>query len=118
MHRITKRVGEFEEFRSVPSPAAVVVFVHGVTGDYRRTWASFPDFVCADERFDTTDIYLFGYRTGLLRYFDPDLDAIGERLRTVLLTELPPYQSVTIVAHSMGGLITREAVASVLMNGS
>lgn len=119
MERTKRQKGEHEELRSVSSADALVVFVHGLGGDYKKTWGQLPDFLCDDRRFANTDVYLFGYKTGLARFFVPPLDALGQRLRTVLLTELTAsYSSITIIAHSMGGLVIKEAVASVVQSGT
>ena len=81
MERTKRERGEHEELRFLPSSDTLVVFVHGLGGDYRKTWGQLPDFLCDDSRFTKTDVYLFGYKTGLARFFVPPLDALGERLR-------------------------------------
>jgi pimeloyl-ACP methyl ester carboxylesterase len=116
--RTTTNLGQYEQLRAVSGAERLIVFVHGFGGHYQKTWGNLPDYIGADPRFATTDIYLFGFRTGVFRYFAAPLDALGQRLRTVLLVERGgQYGSVTVIAHSMGGLVLKEAVASALLSG-
>ena len=116
--RAPANLGEFEQLRSTPGAERLIVFVHGFGGHYQKTWGNLPDYLEADPRFATADIYLFGFRSGLFRYFAAPLDALGQRLRTVLLFEQADrYSSINVIAHSMGGLVLKEAVASALLSG-
>jgi pimeloyl-ACP methyl ester carboxylesterase len=116
--RTATNLGQYEQLRAVSGAERLIVFVHGFGGHYQKTWGDLPDYLGDDPRFLAADIYLFGFRTGLFRYFAAPLDALGQRLRTVLLVEQwGQYGSITVIAHSMGGLVVKEAVASALLSG-
>jgi pimeloyl-ACP methyl ester carboxylesterase len=110
-------LGQYEQIRSVQGAERLILFVHGFGGNYQRTWGSLPDYLAADPRFQDANIYLFGFRTGLLRYFAAPIAALAQRLKTILLFEQAGYGAVTAIAHSMGGLVLKEAVASALLTG-
>ena len=92
-----------------------VVFVHGFTGSRDDTWDRFPALLGTS----TTDwdIFTVGYATTLLPDVvgiwsaDPDLPILSKMLCTELGT--PPfarYQSLALIAHSMGGLVVQKAL--------
>jgi pimeloyl-ACP methyl ester carboxylesterase len=93
----------------------VVVFLHGFTGGRDDTWDRFPDLIgtaTAD-----WDIFTVGYATTLLPDVvgiwsaDPDLPILATLLRTQLgIAPLQPFQSIVLIAHSMGGLIVQKAL--------
>ena len=117
-HREIRNVSRYEQLWRARRADRLVIFVHGFGGHYKKTWGGLPDFLAADPQFSQTDIYLFGFESGLLRYFVAPLDALGHRLRTVLIAQAARrYRSIAIVAHSMGGLVVKEAVASALLSG-
>jgi pimeloyl-ACP methyl ester carboxylesterase/tetratricopeptide (TPR) repeat protein len=92
-----------------------VVFLHGFSGTRDDTWDRFPGLLGTAE--EDWDIFTIGYATTLLPDVvgiwsaDPDLPVLGEMLSTQLA--LPPfsgYRSLTLVAHSMGGLVVQKAL--------
>ena len=94
-----------------------VLFIHGFGFNSKLTWGEFPRFLAGDKRLDGWDIYSVGYSTGLwldlagLWAASPPLPRLSIYLR--ILTGLPPfdgYKSLAIVAHSMGGLVTQQAL--------
>lgn len=96
---------------------AAVVFIHGFSGKIQKTWGRFPEFLSAEPRLDDWDIYSVGYSTRLIPARIPfwTSDASIPRLATLLRTKLklPPldrYQSLAVVAHSMGGLVAQRAI--------
>jgi tetratricopeptide (TPR) repeat protein len=93
----------------------VVVFLHGFTGSRDDTWDRFPGLLGSAA--PDWDIFTIGYATTLLPDVvgiwsaDPDLPVLGGMLSTQL--GLPPfngYQSLALVAHSMGGLVVQKAL--------
>ena len=85
----------------------VVVFVHGFGGDYLSTWGKIRN-VMNDPRYNRVyDFVFYGYATGLNRPVQP-FDRQAADLGAVLesLTTKSGYHSVSIVAHSKGGLLT------------
>ena len=92
-----------------------VVFLHGFTGTRDDTWDRFPGLL-GSAALDW-DIFTIGYATTLLPDVvgiwsaDPDLPVLGGMLSTQLaLPPFRPYRSLTLVAHSMGGLVVQKAL--------
>src|SRR5450759_2532124 len=91
--------------RSGRVATSLVLLVHGLTGHRYGYWGNTPRFVLEDVQ--TADVGLYFYRTawrrfGLYRSINLEEEA------TVLadaLGQLHLYESVTIVGHSMGGLL-------------
>ena len=95
--------------------AHAVVFLHGFSGARDNTWDRFPALLGA--AVSGCDIFTLGYTTTFLPDIvgvwsaDPDLPILATMLCTQL--GLPPfseYASLTLVAHSMGGLIAQQAL--------
>ena len=96
---------------------AVVVFVHGFTGDGLRTWAKLADRIAGDPRLSSWDFYTVTYGTSWLPDVcklwsaDADLPIMAKRLGTHLgLGALARYRALVLIAHSMGGLIVQKAL--------
>ena len=111
----------------------LVVFVHGLTGGM-GTWAydeqvSFPTLLVTDPRIDGFDIACFNYFTtftnmfgasksimarlfGSLKSFRKNLpiEELGELLKTEFSVNFSKYKRVIIIAHSMGGLISKYCI--------
>jgi pimeloyl-ACP methyl ester carboxylesterase len=93
---------------------SLVLFVHGLTGHRYGYWGNIPRFVLED--LPTADVGLYFYRTawkrfGLFKSIDLEEEA------TVLanaLQRLPLYKAVTIVGHSMGGLLAKAAIVDLI----
>ena len=106
----------FTIFSSDPNNRAAIVFVHGFTGDVRKTWRNIPDLMKKDGRLNDWDMLGFGYVS--TRWFDITglwtADADLGTIATMLYArpELSPnkYDRLTFVAHSMGGLVVQQAI--------
>lgn len=102
--------------RNVDTNRAAVIFVHGFHGDATVTWASFIAQLLGDCRLNDWDIYSLGYPTNLSIDFpiwtsDPDIKLCSIGLITKLRhSPLDRYKAITIVAHSMGGLVVQRAI--------
>jgi pimeloyl-ACP methyl ester carboxylesterase len=100
-------------YRSEGNKVAIV-FVHGFTGDVEKTWGDIPKFLHDQPDLAGWDLAGFGYESG--RRFDIvnlwSADASLEEISTMLYTALdaPRFESVALVAHSMGGLIVQRAL--------
>lgn len=96
-----------------PNRTSVVVFVHGVLSSARTAWSgkadqSWPCLLRNEPAFDNSNIYLYRYDAQLLGS-TPAVDKVAEQLRKDLQTEgVLNHAHITIVAHSMGGLVTAQ----------
>jgi pimeloyl-ACP methyl ester carboxylesterase len=102
-----------------------IVFVHGFGGDAIGTWQQFPRLLALQDGCCGHDLIFFGY-DGLRTYaqnsavqFREFLRAIGERAASVTNPLLDPaarrpedfaYEQITVVAHSLGAVVTRRAL--------
>ncbi len=96
---------------------AAIVFIHGFGQNSQNTWGRFIDILNEDEKLKEWDIFLVGYTTNMMMDVAglwaaaPPIDRLGQFLHSV--TNSPPlerYKSLTLVAHSMGGLVTQRAL--------
>lgn len=92
-----------------------VVFLHGYSGSRDDTWDRFPGLLGSATA--DWDIYTVGYATTLqpdivgIWSADPDLPILASLLRTQLgMKPLQQYQSIALIAHSMGGLVVQKAL--------
>ncbi|MCQ8181039.1 hypothetical protein U737_03115 [Methylomonas sp. LW13] len=126
------------EFISQQNKKNLILFVHGFCGG-EATWKngearSFPELLSDDlEISGNYDIAHFSYFTKLLNLFakagkvstfvkrifgtshgklanNISIEEIGNLLRTEIRFKLQSYDNIIVVAHSMGGLVTKSAI--------
>jgi pimeloyl-ACP methyl ester carboxylesterase len=92
-----------------------VGFVHGFNGAQDDTWDRFPALLGSATHH--LDIFTIGYATTLLPDVvgvwsaDPDLPILATMLCTELaIKPFDCYKSLTLIAHSMGGLVVQKAL--------
>ncbi len=96
----------------------LVVLVHGLGGSRygaRSTWGSLPSFLFHD--LGDVDIGLYSYVTMFRRlkfWRSISLDHEAEVFAQILRDDLADYQSIVLVGHSMGGLLSKAAIAKLL----
>lgn len=93
---------------------SLVLFVHGLTGHRYGYWGNIPRFVLED--LPTADVGLYFYRTAWKRFGlfkSIDLEEEAEVLANAL-QQLRLYKAVTIVGHSMGGLLAKAAIVDLI----
>lgn len=88
----------------------VIVFVHGIFSSH-ATFAELIDSFENDEHFDSYDLYGYDYDWG-----EPILTS-ARRLRSILDQRVPEGAEITLVAHSMGGLVSRFALVAGHLRG-
>jgi len=105
--------------RTRPGVQAAMVFIHGFGGDAAKTWGQFPTLVSQVGALEQWDIYSLGYSTGLAPDIrgvwaaDPSIATLAKYLGTrVAVDPLKPYQTLALIAHSMGGLVVQRALVS------
>lgn len=99
---------------NTPIKRGLILFVHGLQGNYLTTWQNangqgWYDLFKADKELQDFDIAAFGYGTHILIDKTRIEDAVSF-LRRRLDGPYANYDHLVIVGHSMGGLITREAL--------
>ena len=105
---------EKQNVKSAAGSKQAIVFVHGFTGDRKRTWGRIPEFLSAEPRLAGWEMFFFGYpsrwRFDILGLWsaDPAIEEIATRLLSA--PELAPYTDLAWVAHSMGGLVVQRAL--------
>jgi pimeloyl-ACP methyl ester carboxylesterase len=111
-----------EEPRLIPirnrsQSRAAIVFLHGFGGAAEATWGRFPELLAADPALASWDVYSLGYPTTLridvplVWAADPPLHRLAISLQTALgVAPLAQYQTVAVIAHSMGGLVAQRAL--------
>lgn len=95
----------------------VLVFIHGFMGDADGTWVNFPRLVSEDERMHEFNICAVDYQTYITRR-NLDIDGAADFIIGQLETNWGKvgdqnfgtrarYDEVDVIAHSMGGLVSR-----------
>ncbi|MDC5819642.1 hypothetical protein OPW19_07365 [Vibrio europaeus] len=134
---------DFDFYQKREGCRNLVLFVHGFTGDSKKTWtnangAVFPKLLLNDSTIsDNFDIASYNYFTELLNLFadtkekarrirdllrrkthkkerNLDIDELSKNLSSHLRFTLDQYDNVYIIAHSMGGLITKSLIKNEL----
>lgn len=92
-------------------PSRILLFIHGWNGDDANTWTNFPMIACGDSTLIEYEIISIDYPTFVERrnlriseladWVDTSLSETQETLRPA---------PISIIAHSMGGLIAKELV--------
>ena len=119
----------------------LILFVHGLTGGM-ETWEydqdiSFPKLLSQEESLDTFDFACFNYfttftnsygkaKSWFVRKFKEKgaaktnlpIKEIGELLKTEIEVQFCDYDNIIIIAHSMGGLISRSMILKQLEESS
>lgn len=98
---------------------AAIVFVHGFGGTADSTWGSFPHLLMTETALASWDVLSIGYSTSLafdiagVWSADPEIITLGGLIESI--ADVPPldgYESIAILAHSMGGLLVQRALLS------
>src|SRR5258708_2394846 len=109
---------DIEKFNPGPvgGNQTAIVFVHGFSGDRKKTWNRIPEFLPADKRMRGWDLYGFGYGSHIgfdilgLWSAEARIEEIAIKLHGTPEIDKKNYKSVAFVAHSMGGLVVQRAL--------
>lgn len=107
--------GNLQSIRESTTNKQAVLFLHGFSGDRDDTWDRFPGLL--GTHVPDWDIFTLGYATTFqpdvvgVWSADPDLPIVATMFRTQMIMEpLSRYESLTLIAHSMGGLVVEKAL--------
>lgn len=100
-----------------PKNRAVVVFVHGIFGDAHTTWTApngfyWPEELQKDTRVPPLNVFVYSFRSpfsGEAYTLDMLVNDFKMTLESNQIFE--KYTTVVFVAHSMGGIVVRSALA-------
>lgn len=118
---MTEDVG-LKAYRQEDADAALI-FLHGFNGQHEQ-WSQFASLVARAPELASWDLYSLGYSTSSKLDFlsswnilsphqsaDPSIDLLADYLLTQAgVKPLSRYRALTIVAHSMGGLVAQRAI--------
>jgi len=98
----------------------LILFIHGFKGSGPTTFGSFPDFIRNDPEIAVDhNVETYDYDSSLSKIGgSPTIDQVASDLKTKLETSYRPYKEIVIVAHSLGGLVTRRTIADILLEES
>ncbi|MGZ8934684.1 MAG: esterase/lipase family protein [Methylobacter sp.] len=99
----------------------LIIFIHGLGGNRygkKATWGDFPKFVFED--IPQLDVGLYEYRTlfrRLILWKSIPLREEAKILAEIIRDELSNYKTIILVGHSMGGLLCKAVISSLVSTG-
>jgi HAD superfamily phosphoserine phosphatase-like hydrolase len=100
--------------------AELLLFIHGLGGDAQRTWGRFPDLIQQDPELKDYELDFFTFPTSLFRLpwskKFPKIQSLADALRTQIENRFPGRKGITLVCHSLGGLIGRKYLVEEVKN--
>jgi len=106
--------------RKISENNSAILFIHGFANDSNNTWENFQELITKDKELNSFDIYELDYDTSfvptLMGIFSTKsvLKVLGKAFEGLLSSNFyRAYDSVNIVAHSMGGLIAQRAILNI-----
>jgi HAD superfamily phosphoserine phosphatase-like hydrolase len=97
--------------RPVGGKKSLLLFVHGIGGG-SKTWGAFSELIAADHGLDQFDVDFFEYPAGVWSWRpnkrSASVQLVAEGLHTAIENHYANYDSIVLVAHSLGGLVVRK----------
>jgi predicted outer membrane repeat protein len=97
-----------------------ILFLHGLGGDVYETWqnadSSFMKLMARDKAFADYAIASVQYPTNVFGD-TPTIAQLAKKLASYLDEELPDNRQIVIIAHSLGGIIARQALVESDLQG-
>ena len=111
--------GALISYREEEDHKSVIVFIHGFSGDPEATFANVPELLMQDNLLDGYDLFSAGYSSSILPDIaggfwsaNPDITKLSNYFLTLLRNRFKKYERITLLAHSMGGLVLQRAILS------
>jgi pimeloyl-ACP methyl ester carboxylesterase len=93
-------------------PSSLVLFIHGLGGHPDHTWGSFPALLRGDRDTSGIEVGFFSYPTSLFRLpftrKAPRVQTLAGALQTLIENRFRGHDEITLVCHSLGGLIGKQ----------
>ncbi len=105
-------VGDRAAFFGEQKCLDTVVFVHGLGGDFLKTWNRFPDLLASDPDLPKLDLFLWGYDSGVFKPGIASIETVGGQLMSELFVRFERDNAVHLVGHSLGGLVILKGIVS------
>lgn len=103
MIRFLPKLTELRPGKPAGRQRRVIVFIHGIFSSH-ATFTELIDSFEHDARFDAYDLFAYDYDWG-----EPILTS-ADKLRAILNRRVPEGAEITLIGHSMGGLVSRFAI--------
>ena len=112
-----------QTYWSRKDPDRLFIFIHGFKGDALKTWNNFPQYIGINKEFSSADIIFYGYDSLFTQVANSGL-SFCEFIESFTKSnwELIPdsfaksrkkeirYNDITIISHSLGALVCRQAL--------
>lgn len=98
----------------------LLLFIHGLGGNSKKTWGKFPQLIKQDPQLGSmVDVGFYSYPTTLVRIpfisSAPKIQTLADGLASQLKHTYKDYQRIIIVAHSLGGLVARKYLVNLAL---
>lgn len=97
----------------------LLLFLHGFSGESKGTFGIIPDLLQSDSKFDDWAMKPLGYAPVVQPKLGKDIwgaildvDKIAVFLKASIQNKFKNYDSIAIIAHSLGGLVAQKAILS------
>lgn len=101
----------------------LILFIHGLGGDSRKTWGKFPMLIEGDKDLSCSyNLDFYSFPTSLFRLpFQekyPKIQDLANGLKSQIKNKFQEFQEIIFVCHSLGGLIGRKYILEEIKNNN